>query len=136
MRKAFRTNAWYDELTVNGRTTQLLSQLPNSSKDKIDSYWLNMLGLLWCRGDDLTKAQVFVDMISEASSENNDEDIEQEESDIVQADDEHLFRALRSLFYLATIFTINLAIDSNSRTFKPDERLILVRYVYSGSSKL
>ena len=106
--------------------------LPNSTKDTVDAHWLSMLGLLWCRGDDLTKAQMFTDLIS--VSDAKDDNFEEDEE--IEADDDRLAHFLRSLFYLATIFTVSVAISSTNRTFKPDERLVLVRYVYSGYVKL
>ena len=93
---------------------------------------MSMLGLLWCRGDDLTKAQVFTELISATAEK--DDDFEEDDNCMIEADDERLVHCLRSLFYLATIFTVSLAISSTNRAFKPDERLVLVRYVYSGNT--
>ena len=72
------------------------------SCESYDAYALQLLGLLWCHGSTLEKAQCLYGLIKKKS----------DQKDHLAYDDFELKKALRVIVYLASIFTIRSALNS------------------------
>ena len=60
----FRTPAWKGQLSEYGATTELLSWLPNSNRDRFHVQHVVCLSILWCRGTDRDKANALLELIN------------------------------------------------------------------------
>ena len=84
----------------------LLQSLPNSDIDEIDVMSLRLLGLLWCAGTPLEKAEVFTEVVN-PPEELPDGKIVQAE--FIAANDRDFKPMFELLFMLATRFTLELS---------------------------